>query len=229
MAWRTMRLGCIDDRKGVKRLGDRLWRIRRRRNGRCSSPPCRHRRGSVGSARLVVLGLLRPVPAGRAVCPGEARRGLGLHPELPVGASGQRPDHRDPAVRAVRHPRLAGAARSRGRLSVRGPHVGAPRAQLPAPVRAGRPDRCRTADHRLAVHDLARRLPARRDRLRIVARRRARATSRLAVAVTCAIVLAVGLRRGPAHHRRATNCSRPSCAATAIRRCCRSSPAWSGR
>ena len=142
-----------------------------------------------------------PVPAGRAVCSGEARGGLGLHPELPVGASGQRPYHRDPAVRAVRHPRRAGAARPCGRLSVRGPDVGAPRAQLPAPVRAARPDRCRSADHRLAVHDLARRLPARRDRLRIFMRQQARATSMARRRCYQCRRPGHGLRRDPAHHR----------------------------
>ena len=51
LAWRTVNLTYMD-RKGVKRLGDRLWRIGRRRNGRCSFPPCRHRSVSVGSRNL---------------------------------------------------------------------------------------------------------------------------------------------------------------------------------
>ena len=85
-----------------------------RRNGRCSSPPCRRRVASGGSATVVVLVSSGHVPAGRAIRPGEAGRGLGFHPELPVGVAGQRPDHRGAAVRAVRHPWLARSPGARG-------------------------------------------------------------------------------------------------------------------
>ncbi len=96
----------------------------------------------------------------RAACPG-----MGLHPRLPVGAGAERPHHGCAALCAVPDPALARAARAGGRLSVHGAYRRRARADLSGPVRAGWSPGCRTADDGLALHVLARRLPARRHLL----------------------------------------------------------------
>ena len=84
--------------------------------------------------------------------------GAGLRGELPVGARGQRHHHRGSAAVAVRRAAQPRAAAAVDRLSVHGGRRGDPRPHLPRAVRPDRIVRCRPADHRLALHDLARRL-----------------------------------------------------------------------
>ena len=95
-----------------------------------------------------------------------APRRARLHSDLSVRARHQRPDHRGPALRAVRPAAFARAVVARGRISLHGRDGGRAHADVPGPVRARRAARRRPAKHRLALHVLARRLPAHGDRLR---------------------------------------------------------------
>ena len=154
-----------------------------------------------GERRLAALVVLVSAAIFVALAPfaeDAARDVVALHPDLRIGARRQRPDHGGPAVRPVQLPALAGAARAGERLPVHRRHDGRPHAHVPRPVRAWRPARRRAPEHRLAVHVLARRLPALRDRLRaaqgpaqaIEARR-----GRAAIPVLCAAVPSSSWRR----------------------------------
>ena len=79
---------------------------------------------------------------------------------------GQRHHHGGPALFAVRRAAIAGAAPARERLSLHRRRRLHPRPDLSGPVRAGGAVGRRVADHRLALHDLARRLSAAGARLR---------------------------------------------------------------
>ncbi len=101
----------------------------------------------------------------RAVCRRAAHPGPGLRCELSVRPGHQRPDHRRPAVFAVRDFPLAGAAAAGERIFVHGHGGHRSRPDLSRPVRPRRAARRRNADHRLALHGLARRISASGPRL----------------------------------------------------------------
>ena len=99
---------------------------------------------------------------------------FGLRSQLSVGARDQRPDHRHPALRPVPHVPVARPAAAGRRLPVHRPDGDRAWADLSRTVRADRAARRRTADDRLALHVLARRISADGHRLcGIQARRRA--------------------------------------------------------
>ena len=113
-----------------------------------------------GCRRLVGSVCVRRALCRHAACPDS-----GFRCELPIRARGQRSDHRRPAVFAVRYLAVAGAAAACERLSVHRGRGDRARPDLSRPVRAGRAVQCRFADHRLALHGLARRISARGARL----------------------------------------------------------------
>ena len=102
--------------------------------------------------------LVGPVRMRGAVCRQATHAGAGIRRELPVRARGQRPDHRGPAVFSIRDPAVAGLAAAGKRLSVHRRRGARPRRDLSGPVCTGRLARRRPTDHRLALHDLARRV-----------------------------------------------------------------------
>jgi hypothetical protein len=100
--------------------------------------------------------------------------GLGLHAGLWVGAGRQRSGHRGDAVRAVSLRALEGRAGAGHRLRLHGVGDHCSRPQLPGGVCADRVAGRRAAEHGVALHVLARRLPRVCGGVCIVSRRPAR-------------------------------------------------------
>jgi len=108
-----------------------------------------------GRARLH-RDLRHPGPAGKGAAPAV----VCIHPDLSIRAGDQRSDHGGLPVRSVQHLPVPGAALARLRLPVHRGHGRDSYADLPGPVLADRPAGRGSADHGMALHVLARRLPA---------------------------------------------------------------------
>ena len=107
-----------------------------------------------------------------AVCDSETPRAMGLHPKRSINACGEWHDYHAYAVRPIFRAALAGTVASCSWLSVFSLDVSNLCADLSPPVRAHWAARCRTADNRVALHNLACRFPAGGDRLYTAARAR---------------------------------------------------------
>jgi len=119
--------------------------------GHAERPHC-----GVGDRRY----LRGPVRAGCPVCGYAADTGAGLRGQLSVGPRRQRHHHRGSAPVAIcgaADPRTAAAV---DRIFVHGGGGGNPRPHLPGSVRADRTAGRQHTDHGLALHGLARRVPA---------------------------------------------------------------------
>ncbi len=98
------------------------------------------------------------------------RRAAGSDPrirrELSVGARRQRSHHRHSAVFTICVAARAGVVAARERVLVHRSRGGRSRPDISGPVRARRTVQCGLADHRLALHGLARRVSGSRRWLR---------------------------------------------------------------
>ena len=102
------------------------------------------------------------VPGRRAVREATARTAQRVHPRVSDRGRHQRSHHGGTSVRAVQHPAIERTPRAGNGVPLHGVHRHRAHAELPRPVLRHRPAGRRTAEHRMALHVLARGISASR-------------------------------------------------------------------